>query len=153
MIHLDISEQDKLQIEYERYNHPHPRVQQKMWVMHLKGLEKIPHELIAEITGVSPNTMRAYFNEYKTGGIGRLKQINFYHPQSNLVEYKTSIEQYFRDHPPATISEASSKIEELIGIRRGLTQTAKFLKSIGMKLRRVGSIPANANNEVKKKSK
>jgi transposase len=123
-----------------------------MWVMHLKGLGKIPHELIAEITGVSPNTMRTYFKEYETGGIGKLKQINFYQPQSKLVEHKTSIEQYFRDNPPATISEASSKIEELTGIKRGLTQTAKFLKSIGMKLQRVGSIPANANNAAKKKS-
>jgi transposase len=124
-----------------------------MWVIHLKSLGKIPHELISEITGVSPNTMRTYFNEYKTGGIGRLKQINFYQPKSKLVEQKASIEQYFMDNPPATISEASSKIEELTGIKRGLTQTAKFLKGIGMKLRRVGSIPANANNEIKKKSK
>ncbi|MDP2114575.1 MAG: hypothetical protein Q8K69_11015 [Bacteroidota bacterium] len=71
--------------------------------MHLKGLGKIPHELIAEITGVSPNTMRTYFKEYETGGIGKLKQINFYQPQSKLVEHKTSIEQYFRDNPSGRV--------------------------------------------------
>jgi transposase len=152
MIQITFSEQDKVQFEYERYNHPHPRVQQKMWALHLKCLNKIPHELIAEITGVSPNTMRAYLKEYKTGGIDRLKQINFYRPKSKLIDYKTTIEEYFRANPPATVSEACAKIEELTGIKRGLTQTAKFIKSIGMKLRKVGSIPAKANNEIKKKS-
>jgi transposase len=153
MIQLNFSEQDITQLEYERYNHPHPHVQKKMWVLYLKYLNKLPHELIAEITGVSPNTMRSYFKEYKLGGLDRLKQINFYQPQSKLIEHKTTIEQYFKDHPPATVSEASSKIEELTGIKRGLTQTAKFMKNIGMKLRKVGSIPAKANNDDKKKSK
>jgi len=153
MIQLNFLKQDIRELEYERYNHPHPRVQQKMWVLYLKHFNKIPHELIAEITGVSPNTMRAYFIEYKTGGIESLKQIKFNQPKSKLIEHKATIEEYFRDHPPATVAEASSKIEELTGIKRGLTQTAKFMKNIGMKLRKVGSIPANANKEVKKKSK
>jgi len=150
MIQLEFSLLDIIQLEYERYNHPHPHVQKKMWVLYLKHFNKIPHELIAEITGVSPNTMRTYFKEYKIGGVDGLKQINFYQPKSKLVEYKTTIEQYFKDYPPATVAEAVSKIEELTGIKRGLTQTAKFLKNIGMKLRKVGSIPANANNDNKK---
>jgi transposase len=153
MIQLKFSKQDINELEYERYNHPHPRVQQKMWVLYLKHFGKIPHELITEITGVSPNTMRAYFNEYRTGGIESLKRINFYQPKSKLIEHKATIEQYFRDHPPATVAEAASKIEELTGIKRGLTQTAKFMKNIGMKFRKVGSIPAQSNNEIKKKNK
>jgi len=137
---IEFSEQDKLDIEYERYNHPHPHVQKKMWVLHLKSSNKISHDLIAELAGVSLNTMRNYFYEFKKGGVAGIKQINFYRPTTKLIE------------PPATISEAVAKIEEITGIKRGLTQTAKFLKKIGMKLRKVGSIPANANNEIKKKN-
>ncbi len=152
MIQIEFTEQDKVQLAYERYNHPHPHVQKKMWVLHLKSLNILSHELIAEATGVSLNTMRSYFYEFKEGGIFRLKQVNFYRPQTKLLEYKESIEEYFKENPPATISEAVSKIEELTGIKRGLTQTAKFLKNIGMKLRKVGSIPANATTETKKKN-
>ena len=152
MIHLEFSEQDKLDIEYERYNHPHPHVQKKMWVLHLKSSNKISHDLIAELAGVSLNTMRNYFYEFKKGGVAGIKQINFYRPTTKLIEHKETIEEYFKDTPPATISEAVAKIEEITGIKRGLTQTAKFLKKIGMKLRKVGSIPANANNEIKKKN-
>ena len=152
MIKLEYSEQDKAQFKFERYNHPHPHVQKKMWVLHLKSMGIIKHELIAEIAGVSLNTMRTYFREYEAGGIERLKQINFYQPKSKLVEHTTTIEQYFKEHPPATVSEAASKIEELTGIKRGLTQTAKFMKNIGMKLRKVGSIPAKANNDLKKRA-
>ncbi len=152
MIHIEFSEQDKVEFDYERYNHPHPRVQQKMWVLHLKSLNKIPHDLIAEIAGVSPNTMRTYFKEYQTGGIQKLKQVNFYRPQSKLINYQSSIEEYFTNNPPATVSEAIAKIEELTGVKIGLTQTAKFLKKTGMKLRKVGSIPAKALDPKKNRS-
>jgi transposase len=153
MIKLVFSQEEIAELDKERYNHPHPHVQKKMWVVFLKSLGKIPHELIAEIAGVCPNTMRAYFKEYETGGIEKLKQINFYQPKSELIEYKTTIEHYFKDHPPSTVAEAVSKIEELTGIKRGLTQTAKFMKTIGMRFRKVGSVPAQANNEIKKNNR
>lgn len=152
MISIEFSEEDKVQLAYERYHHPHPHVQKKMWVLYLKSQGKLSHELIAELTDISPNTMRSYFKEFKEGGIGQLKQINFYKPQSDLVEHQFTLEQHFKDNPPSTIAEAASEIEELTGIKRGLTQTATFLKKIGMKLRRVGSIPANSLSEKKKKS-
>lgn len=152
MIQLEFSTHDIELLEYERYHHPHPHVQKKMWVLFLKSSGKISHELIAEFTGVSPNTMRTYFKEYSTFGIEGLKKVNFYKPQSKLVEHSTTIEQYFKDHPPSTVSEAVSKIEELTGIKRGLTQTAKFMKKTGLKLRKVGSIPAKANTDAKKKN-
>lgn len=153
MIQLEFTEQSIKELEYERYNNPHPRVQQKMWVLYLKQLGYLSHGQISEIAGVSLNTMRAYFAEYQAEGIDSLKQINFYQPKSKLVAYKTTIAEYFKEHPPATVAEAASKIEELTGIKRGLTQTAKFMKNIGMKLRKVGSIPAKANNDDKKKNK
>jgi len=45
-----------------------------------------------------------------------------------LVEHTTSLEAYFRNHPPATIKEAQNRIETLTGIQRGETQVAEFLK-------------------------
>ena len=154
MLKITITQKDKIELLYQRYNHPHPHVQKKMEALYLKSLEKeLSHELIAEIAGISQNTMLSYFRDYQMGGIEKLKEINFYRPQSKLVEHKQTIEQYFLDHLPATLSEASAKIEQLTGIKRGLTQIGKYLKSIGMNLRKVGSIPGKAITESKKKRK
>lgn len=154
MLQITFTTEERKELHYQRFKHPHPHVQKKMEVLFLKSLErKLPHELIAEIANVSQNTMLSYFRDYQVGGIEKLKEINFYHPQSKLVEYKQTIEQYFKDNPPASLSEASAKIEELTGIKRGSTQTGKFLKSLGMKFIKVGSIPGKAITEEKKRNK
>lgn len=154
MIKFTFTEEENKEFNYHRYNHPHPHVQKKMEVLYLKSLSRnLQHELIAEIAGVSQNTMLSYFRDYQTGGIEKLKEINFYRPQSKLQEHQKTIEQYFRENPPTTLAEASQKIEDLTGIKRGLTQTGKFLKNMGMKLRKVGSIPGKAITESKKKNK
>lgn len=154
MLQISFTPEAREELHYERFNHPHPFVQKKMEVLYLKSLDrKLSHELIADIANVSQNTMLSYFIDYKTGGIEKLKEVKFYRPQSKLEEHKQTIEQYFLKNPPASLSEASAKIEELTGIKRGLTQTGKFIKKLGMKLRKVGSIPGKAITESKKKNK
>ena len=151
MIELTYTDEEIKKLNYQRYNHPHPRVQQRMEVIYLKSLNLLSHEMIAKIASVSPNTMRSYFKLYQLGGIERLKELNFYSPVSELVEHKDTIENHLRKHPPSTISEASDIIEKLTGIKRGPTQTRKFLKNIGMTIRKVGQIPAKAMTDEKKK--
>jgi len=90
--------------------------------------------------------MRDYFKQYMEGGIERLKEINFY----DLKEYSGTIEDYFKKNPPSSITEASAKIEELTGIKRGETQVRKLLKSLGFKHIKACSIPAKALTEEKK---
>jgi hypothetical protein len=41
-------------------------------------------------------------------------------------------------------------IEQLTGVKRGITQTRSFLKPLGFSFRKVGSIPSNAMTEEKK---
>lgn len=153
MIHLNISKEEQDQLHYERYNHPHPRVQKKMEVLFLKSTNKLSHELICEIAKITPNTLRSYLRDYQKGGIEKLKELNFYRPESQLKEHTQTIEKYLMDHPPATIAEASCMIEKLSGVKRGLTQTGIFIKSLGVKLRKVGTIPAKALDDSKKKSR
>ena len=68
-----------------------------------------------------------------------------------MEAHKGSIENYFKDNPPASIKEAASVIERLTGIKRSTTQIRKFLLSIGMKIRKVGTIPAKADYEEQRK--
>ena len=152
MIKMEFTEEQIAQLRYERFHHPHPRVQRKMEALLLKS-DGLPHQQITRIVGVSENTLRQYLREYREGGVERLKTLCFSKPQSALAEHRESLEAYFEAHPPATVNEAAARIEELTGIRRGLTQVRKFLNSLGLRPRKVGMIPAKANVEEQERFK
>ena len=79
MILIDLTPEEIEALHYERYHHPHPKVQRKMEALWLKS-QGLPHKQITRLTGISPNTFRAYLRQYQTGGLSALKQLN-YHPQ------------------------------------------------------------------------
>jgi len=151
MIQIKFSEEDIKLFRHERFHHPHPHVMRKMEVLFLKSLG-ISHTMICLIAGVSPNTIRSYFKEYTEGGIEKIKELNFYRPTSLLSTCSSSIESYLKAHPPISVSQAAGMIEELTGIKRGITQTRQFLKSLGFSFRKVGAIPNKALTEEKKTS-
>ena len=140
MIRITFTDEAIAQLHYERYYHPHPRVQQRMEALLLKA-KGLPHHTIADCVGVCENTLRSYFTAYQQGGIAALKQVKFYQPTSALDTHQATIEAHFRQHPPATIAEAAAVIEQLTGIRRKPTQVRVFLQKIGMKRLKTYSIP------------
>ena len=152
MIKINFSETEIEQLKYERYHHPHPRVQRKMEALLLKS-QGLAHKEIALLTGVCLNTLRTYLREYQTGGIDKLKEINFYQPESELKRHSSVLEDYFRTNPVASIKEASCKIEEITGIKRSPTRVRKFLNALGMKRRKIGMIPSKADVEVQENYK
>jgi transposase len=141
---LECNEQEQAVLAYERYHHPHPRVQRKMEVVWLKSLGKTVPE-ISQIAQVSITTVYRYLASYRAGGTAKLKEVSFYRPQSALIEHKGKIETEFLDHPPATIKEAAQRLAALTGIKRSEPQVSQFLKSLGLKRRKVGMIPAKAD--------
>ena len=152
MIKIEFTEEEIRALNYERYHHPHPHVQRKMEALWLKS-QGLPHKQIARLTDVSINVVTSYFREYQAGSIEKLKELNFYQPESQLRQHIETIETYFREHPPATIKEAMGKIEKLTGLKRSETQVRKFLLSIGLKCRKVGMIPAKADLEIQESFK
>jgi hypothetical protein len=106
--------------------------------------------MICDILQIDGNTLRSYFKEYLSGGIEQLKEINFNRPQSDLQAFAVSIEKYFTENPPKSISEAAARIKELTGIERKETQARKFLKDMVFKHLKVGTVPAKALTEEKK---
>ena len=108
---------------------------------------QISHKKIAEIAGVSENTVTEYIRRYKQGGLEKLREISFNKPESESVQHTFTLEAYFREHPPASAKEAMGKIEEITGIKRSETQICEFLRSIGLKRRKVGMVPAKADVE------
>ena len=147
MLQLAVSEADKQALHYERYHHPHPRVQQRMEALWLKS-QGVPHHQIAQLCAISANTLRSYLKLYQRGGVAALKQLNFHCPQSALSAYRDTIETQVREHPPQTINEAVAMLEALTGIRRSPTQVRLFLTHLGLHRRKVGLLPAKGDPDV-----
>ena len=92
MIRIDFTEEAIEKLRYERFHHPHPRVQRKMEALLLKS-DGLPHHRITRILGISENTFRQYLREYEEGGVERLKELHFYRPLSELAEHHKSLER------------------------------------------------------------
>jgi transposase len=147
MLRLTFSEEDIKELDYQRYHHPHPRVQRKMEALLLKA-KGLPHHQIASCVGVCENTVRSYFQQYQSGGIEALKRLEFRRPISELEAHHDSIEAYFREHPVTTIPQAGKRIEELTGIKRSPTQVGIFLNKLGLKRLKTSAIPAKCDGKL-----
>ncbi len=139
-----ITEADKSVLAVQRYSHPHPLVQRKMEVLWLKS-QDVSNEKILQLASISRATLFRYYNDFREGGIEKLKQLDFHRPKSKLEEYTSSLEAYFLEHPPATVKEAAEEIARLTGIKRSETQVRRFLRSLGLRPRKIGMLPAKAD--------
>jgi len=126
-IQFEFSPEILKELNYQRYNHLSPLVQRRMDALRLKAHGML-HKEIAEVIGIAENTLRDYFELYQQGGIEKLKEINYYQPESELKQHIVSLEAHFREHPPATIKQAQHEVELITGVRRSETQIREFLK-------------------------
>jgi transposase len=147
MIKLTFTEADIAALHYERFHHPHPRVQRKMEALYLKS-QGLGHGKIAQLLRISEPTLVGYFRAYEVGGVAGLKELKFYTPESELKQHQSTLDAYFRAHPPKTLAQAAAKVKELTGIERSREQIRQFLKSMGMSCRRVGVVPAKPDPEI-----
>jgi transposase len=144
MIHIDFTPEQIDALHYERFHHPHPRVQLKMEAVYLKS-QGLPHHVVCQLVRISDNTLRTYLRQFREGGIERLKRTDWEGTASELDEHRETLEEYFRNHPPRSTAQAAADIERITGVRRGLTQVRKFLKGLGLSYRKLGMIPAKAD--------
>lgn len=146
MIRLRFTEEDIKELDYQRYHHPHPRVQKKMEVVLLKA-RGLSTEQVAQCVAICQNTVRSYLREYERGGIEVLKQVRFRQPESELQAHQSTLEGHFREHPPTSIAQAAKVIEQRTGIKRSEVQVGIFLKKMGLKRLKTYAIPAKCDVE------
>ncbi len=137
MIRIAFSPEEISQLNYERYHHPHPKVQQRMEVLYLKS-QGLAHQEIRRLCNISKGTLVSYLQQYQSGGVEALKELNYRGQPSVLNEYIEPVKAYFTEHPPSSVAEAQTKIEELTGIKRSRSQIQAFLKRMGLRYRKGG---------------
>jgi transposase len=127
MTRLTFTEEEQQALHQERYEHPHPRVQQRMEVLWLIS-QGIGYTLTARLAGVSDATVDRYVALYRQGGLAALAELKWGSGASELMDHRESLEESFRNHPPHTVAEARQRIKDETGIERGPTQVRAFLK-------------------------
>jgi len=70
-------------------------VQKRMEALFLKSQK---HKDICRICCICKTSLAKYLKDYQSGGINAL--LNFKGQSSELSSHATSIEEYFREHPP-----------------------------------------------------
>lgn len=114
-------------IHYDRFHFPHPRVQLKMEVLWLKSRGRTNAD-IAALAGVSRRSVQRYLDAFLDGGLERLRRLPWKGKPDERAGHRSSLEDYFLDHPPRCAREAQAAIERQTGVRRGLTPVRAFLK-------------------------
>jgi transposase len=128
MAPLTFSEADQQALHRERFEHPHPRVQQRMEVLWLIS-QGLVYPEVARLAGVSAATVDRYVALYRQGGPEALRELKWGKSSpSELMAYRDSLEESFRQNPPHTVAEACQRIKDETGIERRPTQVRAFLK-------------------------
>jgi transposase len=99
------------------------------------------------LVDASRNSVSNWVNIYQSGGFDELCKVGYGTNTSKLENHSTSILDSFRLAPPMNAAEASSRIKDLTGIERGITQVKKFMKKQGLRYRKMGHIPAKADQQ------
>jgi transposase len=121
--------EDLAAIRHDRYQHPHPRVQQRMEVLWLKS-QGLSHEEIARLADVSRRSVQRYLDIFAAGGLEGLRRLPWKGKANELASHQGALEDYFLENPPRSSRDAQAAIERQTGIRRGLTQVRAFLKKL-----------------------
>ena len=128
MIRLTFTEEEQQTLHQERFDHPHPRVQQRMEVLWLIS-QGLVYPEAARLAGVSEATVDRYVTAYRQGGLEALRELKWGKANtSELLDHRDSLEKLFRENPPHTVAEACQRIKDETGIERGPTQVRAFLK-------------------------
>jgi transposase len=126
---LIFSDDDRRTLATERYQHPDPRVQQRMEVLWLisQGETQVRS---GQLAGVSKATVERYVALFRKSGIAGLREFHWAKPVSILEKHRSALEPEFRERPPHTVAEAMQRIEAMTGICRKETQVRAFLKKV-----------------------
>ena len=140
-VSFSVQEEDVARLAELRYRHPHPRVQQRCWVLWLvsRGLSL---QQASDLAGVSRISGWRYGSVYRERGLEGLLAEQWKGPESGLAPHAVTLEASFSEQPPHTVAEAADRIEQLTGVRRGRSQVHQFLRNtLGLSWQCTAAVP------------
>jgi transposase len=150
MIKINLSIEARISLINLHQNHIHHVIRQRAHVLLLRS-ENISNDKISNITGLSEPTIIDYVHNYFNKGESWITALNFRKPSSQLQPFNEVIKAHFDKNPVSTISQACKEILDLTGINVKNTQMRAYLKTLDIKWRKVGSVPAKVDIEAQQK--
>lgn len=146
MLPLNISKADALQANIERKKHKSAIVRDRMHAIYLLS-EGYNRQACAHILNCRANTVTSYIRLYNEGGLEQLRTLYYNKPQSELAKHEDAIKKDLKELKPSSISEIRQYLLEKYGIDRSLERIRVFIRRIGLKYRKVGTLPGGKNIE------
>ena len=148
MIRLELTEQDFTDFA-EALDDPATTENHKTKLlvirMHHEGAK---HGFIAKVLNLHANTITNHLKEYSKDGLAGTLEDRYYRPCSSLEPFRECLKCSFRAAPVADAKQAVARIESLTGVRLSESQVRRFMKGLGMKVRKACSIPGKANPQL-----
>jgi len=113
--------------------------------MHHEGAK---HGFIAKVLNLHANTITNHIKEYSNGGLAGTLEDRYYRPSSSLEPFMECLKCSFRAAPVADAKQAVARIELLTSVRLSESQVRRFMKALGMKVRKACSIPGKADPQL-----
>jgi transposase len=139
-LRVQLTEEEQHIVNEERISHPNERIRERMlvlWLLH----NRVTRQKAAEIVGVGRATVQRFVVAFRDGGLDGLRRWDPNRPESELATFRELIRKSFEKQPARTVAEAAERVFQLTGLRRGPSQTRKFLKGLGLKFQRVRMVP------------
>jgi transposase len=139
-LRVQLTDEERDVVNEERISHPNPRIRERMlalWLLH----NGVTRQKAAEIVGVGRASVQRFVAAFRDGGLDGLRRWDPNRPESEMATFRESIRESFEKQPARTVAEAGERIFQLTGLRRGPSQTRKFVKDLGLKFQRVRMVP------------
>jgi transposase len=138
-----LTDDQREQIEHDRFHHPAPQIQRRMEALRLAA-HGMPQRDIAQLSGLSLASVQRRLAEFRSGGLEAVRKWDYRGKPSELRKHTESLKAYFRDHPVSTVAEARDIIEKKTGVRRSLTQVRLFLKKLWPRIPQSAGYPSES---------
>ena len=148
MISIQFSDQDLADINEACDNPDLPdKIKRKLMCLKMHQ-QKVSNIAISRVLNVSANTVTSYIKEFRDQGIAGILEDRSYRPSSCLVPFLPCLRCSFQAHPPTDVAAAIERIAKLTGIQLSEAQTRRTLHNLGLKYRKTGVIPGNADPQL-----
>lgn len=148
MIRLELTDKDLTDIA-EALDDPSTSEMSKIKLlvirMHHEGAKS---GFISRVLKIHANTVTNHLKEYLIGGLAGTLENRLYRPSSSLEPFMQCLKCSFMAGPVADAKQAVARIESLTGIRLSESQARRFMKGLGMKIRKACSIPGKADPQL-----
>jgi transposase len=103
---------------------------------------------ISKCLNLHSNTVTNYLNEFQSGKLSATLEDRYYKPTSSLDPFLACLTCSFRACPVADAKQAVERIQRLTGIQLSESQTRRFMKNLGMKLRKTAPVPGKCDHQL-----